>query len=90
MRDQDKIAPLHVAAIRKGIQECVEFALGRRRGAQETDAPHRAGLLCENGDRPRRCCAADLREEFATKREAILDRELKVQGFVNLLCAALE
>ena len=27
--------------------------------------------------------------EIATKREAILDRELKVQGFVNLLCAAL-
>jgi len=27
--------------------------------------------------------------EIATKREAILDRELKVQGIVNLFCAAL-
>jgi hypothetical protein len=65
LRDQNKISPLHVATIGKCAQECIEFALRRRRGTQETDAPHPVRLLRARRQRPSRRAAKE-RDELAT------------------------
>ena len=65
LRDQDEIAPLHVAMPGQPAQERPELALRRWPSSQVADAPHPLGLLRPRGERPSGS-SADKRDEVAS------------------------
>jgi hypothetical protein len=65
LRNYYEVAPLKVPVLAKSANECIEFALGRWRGAEEAYPPYLTSLLRVRRERPSSSRATDKRDEIA-------------------------